>query len=452
MKIMVFGRPSVSFGPEVEIVPSKEGTLADLYLIGPEEMNLPKLLTLRSDPEKALSPVYLTEFTEDRRLLEVADGLWRGEETLAEVAKIKKRLSSLPAPSVRLSDTERRLILFLRFLWSRRREEFHPFPEVNSRVGYHYPLLQGFLGFQPGEEIDHLEQMFALGVIRPFRLINRVPICPHDGHYQLVFREICPQCGSLNLEETELYYHFDCGYVGPREDFVREEILRCPKCHQALRHLGVDYEIPNRVFRCLDCHYLAEEPKVEVFCLHCERSFSLESLHFFEAQIYQITALGFQSAEEGQLPVRAVEEIFDRLNLVRWNIFQFVVDWEKKKYERYQHPFSLLIVSWDWKRIEELAETYGISAIRSYFEEVIGYLRESLRSVDIGTRYELGRYLFLLPETPGDKAEIVRQRLSEKIKHIKTDLPVPKVDFHLESCPGRLESMDLEAILRDLQA
>ncbi len=449
MKVAVLGRLPVSFGHEVEIVPSKEETLADLYLIAPEEARFSRLLALRSDRKRALVPIYLVERPEDPRLLELADGQWRGEETLAEASKIQKRVAALSPLSGRLSDTEHRLLLFLRFLWSRGREEFQAFPEVTSRLGYHYPLLQAFLGLKPGEEVDHLEQLTVLGLIRPSRLINRVPLCPQDGHYQLVFRETCPQCGSLRLEETELYYHFDCGYVGPREEFFREDLLRCPKCHRALHHLGVDYEIPNRVFRCLDCQYLAEEPRVEVFCLHCGRSYPLEALRFYEVQAYRLTALGLQAAEEGQLPVRAVEDIFDRLNLVRWNVFQFVVEWERQKYKRYQHPFSLLIVSWDWKRVEELAETYGITALRTYFEEVIRYLRESLRAVDIGARYTLGRYFFLLPETPRDKAEIVRRRLAEKIKHIETDLPAPEVEFQLASCPGELEETDLETLLRE---
>ncbi|GEM_PF-5476806 len=448
MKIAVFGRLPVSLGQTFDVLSGEDLSAADVVLVGPEEARLSSLLSLRADPQKALVPVYLLEPTDDRRLLELVDGVWHEEESLREAERIKTRLARLPEPSARLSEIERRLILFLRFLWSRRRESFEAFPEVSSPKGYHYPLLQGFLGVGPGEEIDHLEQLAVLGLVRPFRLINRVPLCPHDGSYQLVFREVCPQCGSLNLEETELYYHFDCGYVGPREEFFHEDVLRCPKCHRPLRHLGVDYEIPSRVFRCLECHYLSEEPKIEVFCLRCERNFPLESLRFFEVQSYQITALGYQAAEEGQLPSRAVDEIFDRLNLVKWSVFKFIVEWERRKYERYRHPFSLLIISWDWERIEELAETYGITAVRSYFEEVIGYLRESLRSVDIGTRYELGRYLFLLPETPREKAEVVKQRLAEKIKQIETDLPLPEVHFRLESCPGSLEENDLETIVR----
>ncbi len=448
MKAVIVGSISPSIHQDIRTITFKEGEQGDIYLIGETEDILSVLLKLRGDPKTTLNPVFLLENENiDEYIQDLIDGPWQDEKSLKKAEKILTRIRSLPALSEHLAESEKRLVTFFRFLWSREREEVKAYPDSDSRVGYTYPLLRACLKLKAGDEIDYIEQLLSQGLIREKKLVNRIPVCPNDHTYQIIFRETCPNCGSLKLQETDLYYHFDCGYVGPKEEFTEEDILRCPKCQRRLRHLGEDYEIPNNVFLCRDCQHITEEPKIEIFCLHCKKTYGIESLVFYEIKDYLISALGIETAQEGRLPLRGIEEIFDKLNLIKWNVFKFIFDWEKNRFKRYKQPFSLLLISWDNEKIEEIFEEYGTSKIKQYFEEVIVFLKQNLRTTDIGCRYNLGTFLFLLPNTPGENAKIVQNRLFKDISKIETDIPIPPLKIEIYSCPGEAEKLTIEEII-----
>ena len=454
MKLAVIGDLTVKNIPdEFDVIPYQNDLIADCYVIN-EDLSQEKLnelvFSLRSNEETALSLIYVykkPEFTSDI-IKDLIDGFWL-ETNPEQIKNLATFVKNLPPLSPELSEQEKRIILLLRFLWSRQKEKITPYPLITSPIAYHFPIVRIFCKLKPGEEIDIIEQLVSFGILRPHKLVNIVPLCPQDRHYQIIFRDTCPNCSSLELKETELYYHFDCGYIGSKDDFHYKDSLRCPKCNKFLRHLGEDYEIPSKAFKCLNCGHLSEEPKVEVFCLNCQNRFSLQSIIFQEIRLYLTTALAYQVAEDGRLPLYVIEDVFDRLNLIKWNLFQFILEWEQNKFKRYKRPFCLLYIFWDKQQVQALAERYGIITLKNYFEEVIRYIKENLRSVDIGTRYETGKYLFLLPETPKEGAETVKHRLQAKLKHIKADLPLPKIEIKIYSCPGELEEKSIQEIFYD---
>ena len=40
--------------------------------------------------------------------------------------------------------------------------------------------------------------------------------------------------------------------------------LVCPKCNRQLRHIGVDYEKPSKLFTCFNCEIYCPEKIVDV--------------------------------------------------------------------------------------------------------------------------------------------------------------------------------------------
>lgn len=81
------------------------------------------------------------------------------------------------------------------------------------------------------------------------------------------------------------------------------------------------------------------------------------------------------------------------------------------RHKRYQEPFSAILVQLE----PALTGTQRPQKLRGLVRTVAGFLRDDVRMVDDVARLEDGRFVVLLPHTPGANAPIVASRLTEGI-------------------------------------
>ncbi|MEO1023717.1 MAG: UDP binding domain-containing protein, partial [Bacteroidota bacterium] len=123
----------------------------------------------------------------------------------------------------------------LQFMYSRE-ISLEPVLYRKATLGYAYAFI--FSAIRQGDEMNAitvLNKMIEYGFLR--RTVHeKVHSCVKcEGGY-LHYRECCPNCGSADLNTSDLIHHFVCAHVGPEEDYVSGDELVCPKCDKVLRH------------------------------------------------------------------------------------------------------------------------------------------------------------------------------------------------------------------------
>ena len=99
--------------------------------------------------------------------------------------------------------------------------------------------------------------------------------------------------------------------------------------------------------------------------------------------------------------------------------FDSAVESEFKRFKRYEHPFSLIIMDLD--HFKKVNDNFGHAAGDVVLKQVGAILHDSIRSHDIAARYGGEEFGVVLTETPSEEAGIVAERIRGKIeKHIFT--------------------------------
>ena len=87
---------------------------------------------------------------------------------------------------------------------------------------------------------------------------------------------------------------------------------------------------------------------------------------------------------------------------------------EVERGNRYGNPFSLLMLDIDHFKI--LNDTHGHVAGDTILKETVKIIRKSIRNVDIPSRYGGEEFTLILPETTGNKAKIVAERIRQSVE------------------------------------
>jgi len=119
-------------------------------------------------------------------------------------------------------------------------------------------------------------ELFHRAGLAGARFYERVHTCPRCEGADVLFREVCPSCGSAGLERPELIHHFTCAGVYAKEMFGSPDDLRCPKCQLELKYIGVDHEYLHGEFHCVACDEVSSVVPTAGRCLLCESRFPAE--------------------------------------------------------------------------------------------------------------------------------------------------------------------------------
>ncbi len=322
---------------------------------------------------------------------------------------------------------------------------------MDSPCGYAYPRAQRVLGAQPGGEIATLEHLANLGYLDR-ETAEVVHLCPACEHYELNFREVCPTCQGPDLTHEEVLHHYKCGNVGLETTFRSGVHYVCPKCHEPLRHIGVDYERPATTNYCRACRRAIPETRVTCQCVRCSRTFPEEEAIRRSLHTYRISTKGLAAAEDGTLVESAPAAILDpALGLYTWAFFTERLSQEVDRARRYDNPVTLLMVS-----VRDGEGAHEEPANTALTRDVIRLLKESVRNTELLACYRHGTYGVILTQTPETGARVVVSRINKGIAgrspevHLATGVAafgagVQNAEHLVETALSRMEGVEAAA-------
>lgn len=347
---------------------------------------------------------------------------------------------------------EAAMLDFVKKLLESRLESIEPVLDPQMPGGHFYPAVANILG-RSSMDRECLEKLASLGLLGR-EVANRVRLCPECDDSHMNHRETCPKCGTLNIRQQEMITHFVCAYTAPLEKFHRGNDLICPKCTETLRHIGVDYEKPSRLFLCDDCENIFADPAVESQCMRCNCVCTPSET--IERTVYRfiITPLAEQAVIEGHISGVNLEILLrnTQTGLYSKSYFEHEIRRELIRAERYKSPFSVLLVRID--DFEEVASMHPSEATQ-FAESIFKAVSTGLRTLDTTCVWDIDTLGVLLSATPkGNSKEVVR-RIQDSVHKLEFlySIREPSVTISLVSSEdGHATQTELTAAaLKDLQ-
>jgi hypothetical protein len=154
-------------------------------------------------------------------------------------------------------------------------------PVYDPSNGYRYPVIEAIVGDASHVE-SFLSKLYQAGVLEK-QLYDKVISCPKCGSSNVSFRYCCPFCKSFDVQKSSLIEHVKCGYMDVEANFRQGDKYVCPKCHEELRKIDVDYRKAGVWCTCKDCSKSFDIPVSEHFCRNCHANSTFE-----EAQIKDV--------------------------------------------------------------------------------------------------------------------------------------------------------------------
>ncbi|MFB6272581.1 MAG: hypothetical protein ABEL51_06775 [Salinibacter sp.] len=348
------------------------------------------------------------EWTEDKR------SVFRSLQGQAE--SINQRINNLIGIEEREEGgMELRVLRFM----ATRNHEFTPHRTIENSDGFVYPKLTPLLERESQSGGGELAQV--LSVLEERRLLNgefvmRQHACRNCGSAFLNFEEMCPHCGSNNIDADDLVHHFRCAFTGALSEYKKEEgKLVCPKCDRQLKQIGVDYDKPSVVHTCRRCHEQFQDPDVQTTCYQCEHTNVPEQQVERQIKEYEVTALGEETAAHG-LSDSLLSILERESRVLDYATFQLIVESEAARIERYQRSTSCLLMV----RISGLNQLRMELGERSeeVIEEIATAFDNTLRSSDYLSARDESLYMFLLTETDQSGARRAGERLENNIEGV----------------------------------
>lgn len=236
-------------------------------------------------------------------------------------------------------------IRLCRYLISRKRYRQSPVPQEGSSLGYVIPVFNLFyeLGmYKLSEYIIFYQSMLEKGYISTVRFINKIYLCPDCLHSHLLYIESCPQCHSSSIKSEEVIHHFRCANISPEHTYNFGGQLRCPKCHQLLRHIGVDYDRPSTVFTCSSCSNNFLQPQMKAVCTSCQKESDVSALLPYDVTVYEITGEGCDAILSPNIGFTVYTDFYD--NYLEYGRFgnRIRLLATQNRMEQSQNPLSIV--------------------------------------------------------------------------------------------------------------
>jgi hypothetical protein len=159
-------------------------------------------------------------------------------------------------------------------------------PTYDSQNGYHYPIVEEIVGDASQVE-PLLENMSEMGVLDR-TLYDKTILCSTCNSPNISFRYCCPFCKSFDIQKSSLVEHIKCGYMDLEANFRQGDKLICPKCHEELRKIEVDYRKAGVWCTCGNCNKSFDIPVSEHFCRNCNAKSTFEEATIKDVYSYTL--------------------------------------------------------------------------------------------------------------------------------------------------------------------
>ena len=154
------------------------------------------------------------------------------------------------------------------------------------------------------------QTLCELGYAERKKFEDRIHVCPYCKGSHLYYMEACPKCDSSRLKEEPVLHHFRCANISPESSYAYDGELRCPKCHQMLRHIGVDYDRPANVYTCQECNHTFLHTRMKVYCASCKKTSRPSELLAQDIYSYEFTTEGLQALSSNDALLAVSKDIW----------------------------------------------------------------------------------------------------------------------------------------------
>ena len=186
-------------------------------------------------------------------------------------------------------------------------------PVYDPRNGYRYPQVEEITGDAAQTEAL-LAKMADSGVLDKV-LQDKVILCPKCGSQNVSFRYCCPFCKSFDIQKSSLVEHIKCGYMDLEPNFRREDKYICPKCHEQMRKIDVDYRKAGVWCNCNNCSKSFDIPASEHFCRKCGASSTFEEATLKEVYSYTLNKSVKRESFQNLFLIAPIQEVFTKEGL-----------------------------------------------------------------------------------------------------------------------------------------
>ncbi len=241
---------------------------------------------------------------------------WNDIHALNKVEDIISRRGELGLLAIeeKIVSANQFFVRLFRFLIIRDHLRLEMVLDNSSATGYVLPIINVFyrLGwFTLSESFVFFQSMQEKGYIRAAQFINRIYLCPKCLHSHLLYIESCPKCGNSMIQSEEVIHHFRCANITPEHTYNFGGQLRCPKCHQMLHHIGVDYDRPATVFTCESCGNSFLQAQMQAVCTNCHTVSDVKSLVPQNCSVFEITKEGVLAITSLNIGFSVYTEFYD---------------------------------------------------------------------------------------------------------------------------------------------
>ncbi|RMZ60304.1 hypothetical protein D1632_05025 [Chryseobacterium nematophagum] len=285
-----------------------EAISADIWIVNHKSawhvLRFLKKIIRSSDPRIYLKPVFLQrefksfyKFNREYNLKQLCDGYIENldiSKNIIGIQHIFDFISELKKRSGSLYENNNEHFCRIAYYCYSRQKDIKIFESHDSLTGYSYPRLEAHFSdrneaYLKGRRI--LREAHKNNFLKR-EYVDTTHICKKCNSGFLIYRESCPSCGGHDLQVRSLIHHFRCAYVGPEDEFRKENHLSCPKCSAQLRNLAVDYDKPGKIFYCKNekCGKEFQKPLIAVHCVNCSTEQMPYELKIEKVYQYELTS------------------------------------------------------------------------------------------------------------------------------------------------------------------
>jgi hypothetical protein len=160
-------------------------------------------------------------------------------------------------------------------------------PVYDSRTGYRYPLVEEIVG--EASQVEPLLKSLSDSGALDRTIYDKIILCPNCSSTNVSFRYCCPFCKSFDIKKSSLVEHIKCGYMDLEANFLQDDKYICPKCHEEMRKIDVDYRKAGVWCSCNNCRKSFDIPVSEHFCRNCNVTSTFEEASIKEVYSYTLS-------------------------------------------------------------------------------------------------------------------------------------------------------------------
>jgi hypothetical protein len=179
-------------------------------------------------------------------------------------------------------------------------------PVYDPKLGYRYPAVETIVGDASSAEA-FLNRLHVAGILER-RLYDKIIYCSKCGSANISIHYCCPYCKSFDIKRSALIEHVKCGYMDVEENFRKGSRLVCPKCHEELRKLDVDYRKAGMWCTCKDCNKSFDIPITTHFCRNCHTNFTFEEAVIKDVYAYKLKEEAKEEVAVGWIVIAPIRD------------------------------------------------------------------------------------------------------------------------------------------------